>query len=411
MPENILTMDDARGLALQVRRARRRPALLAWALVMPAMLYLGIVFVFPIAVVLYRGVSNGDVGSQLPLTAEALTGWNEKALPGDAVANALVADLKANSRQNIAAIARELNNRVGGYRSLMIKTRRAADDLQAGSGMAVLVSIDPRWREPGYWLALRDATRTITPYYILASLDLRQAPDGAIERAPQERRVYLQYLLRTFSICAVVTLLCALVGYPVAYFISQAKAATQKLLIFALLIPFWTSVLVRTAAWVILLQKNGIVNDMLTGIGLIDSPLTLMYNRFAVYVAMTHVLLPFMVLPLFSVMKSIPPHLVRAALSLGATPAATFRQVYLPLSLPGLTAGATMVFILGLGYYVTPALVGGPGDQMESGLIAHFALEEGNWQMASATSFILLALTGGLFLAAKRFLNVANLPG
>jgi putative spermidine/putrescine transport system permease protein len=180
-------------------------------------------------------------------------------------------------------------------------------------------------------------------------------------------------------------------GYPVAFLLATAPTKYGNLLMLLLLLPFWTSLLVRTTAWLVLLQNEGLVNHFLIWVGVFDAPQQLIRNRLGLYVAMTHILLPFMILPLFSVMKGIPPVLMRAAYSLGSGPVRAFFRIYLPQTLPGLGAGALLVFIMSLGYYITPALVGGPGDQMLSYFIAENASATLNWGMAAALSLALLA--------------------
>jgi putative spermidine/putrescine transport system permease protein len=195
---------------------------------------------------------------------------------------------------------------------------------------------------------------------------------------------------RTFVISAAFTVLCLLLGDPIAYLLANLPERQSNLLMIMVLLPFWTSVLVRTAAWMVLLQKHGIVNDLLLHAGVVSRPLELIYNRTGVYIAMTHVLLPYFVLPLYGVMKGIPRSTLRAALSLGATPMRAWWKVHVPQSLPGVAAGALIVFILALGYYVTPALVGGGDDQMISYFIAFYTNQSLNWGMAAALSLILL---------------------
>ena len=175
----------------------------------------------------------------------------------------------------------------------------------------------------------------ITDFYLLAALDLRRDANDAIVGAPPEQTVFRSVLVRTLWISAAVTLMCLVLGYPVAFFIAQQPPSRASLLLFLVLLPFWTSLLVRTVAWVVLLQREGILNNLLVSLGLITEPIRMIFNRFAVYVAMVHVLLPFMVLPLYAVMRGVSPTYVRAASSLGARPATAFRRVYLPQTLPG----------------------------------------------------------------------------
>jgi putative spermidine/putrescine transport system permease protein len=203
--------------------------------------------------------------------------------------------------------------------------------------------------------------------------------------------------------------LCLLLGYPVAYQLAALPVRISNLLLILVLLPFWTSLLVRTCAWVVLLQREGVVNDLLTAMNLTTEPLQLIYNRFGVYVAMTHILLPFMVLPLYSVMRGIGPHTMRAAASLGAGPVRAFLRVYLPQTLPGIGAGCLLVFILAIGYYITPALVGGTNDQMVSYFVAFFTNQTINWGMASALGAVLLLASLLLFVLYARLVGVDRL--
>jgi putative spermidine/putrescine transport system permease protein len=272
-----------------------------------------------------------------------------------------------------------------------------------------LLDIDPKWGERETWAAIRRAGGPVTDFYLLAALDLRRDASDAIAAAPANESVFRNVLGRTLWISAVVTLVCLLLGYPVALFIARQPPQRAALFLFLVLLPFWTSLLVRTVAWVVLLQRQGILNNFLLSLGVIHEPLRMIFNRFAVYVAMVHVLLPFMVLPLFAVMKGIPPTYERAAASLGASPLTTFRRVFLPQTLPGIGAGCLMVFIQALGYYITPALVGGADDQMISYFIAFYASRTVNWGMAAALSIMLLAATLALYAVYNRMIGLDKL--
>ena len=239
--------------------------------------------------------------------------------------------------------------------------------------------------------------------------DLRRDADNSITGGPAEQRVFRDVLGRTLWISAMVTLVCLALGYPVAYVIAAQPPGRAAMLLFLVLLPFWTSLLVRTAAWVVLLQREGVLNSLFLSLGLVHEPLKMIFNRFAVYVAMVHVLLPFMVLPLYSVMRGIPPSYVRAASSLGAKPFTAFRRVYLPQTLPGIGAGCLMVFIQALGYYITPALVGGADDQMISYFIAFYASRTVNWGMAAALSATLLVLVLILYGLYHRIVGIDKL--
>ena len=217
--------------------------------------------------------------------------------------------------------------------------------------------------------------------------------------------VYFKALWNTILISGSVTLLCVILGYPIAYTMAHASERLRRLLIFVVLIPFWSSILVRTFAWMVLLQQKGLINKTLIDyLGLIETPLTLIYNRTGVLIGMSHILLPFMILPLYSVLCRIEPSLTRAAASLGAPPLRNFVRIYLPLSLPGLIAGTVLVFVIGLGYYITPALLGGPGDTMIAQLIEMQIADFGNWGLAGALAVVLLLGTTMTFLLVSRSL-------
>lgn len=196
--------------------------------------------------------------------------------------------------------------------------------------------------------------------------------------------VYARALLNTVIISASVTLICFVAGYPLAYSIARAKGQVRRLLVFAVLVPFWTSILVRTFAWLVLLQTKGVINRTILWLGLTDQPITLVHNRIGVLIGMVHILLPFMVLPLYSVMVRISDVYSQAAASLGASPVRNFLRVYLPMSWPGVANGTVLVFVMGLGYFITPALLGGAGDTMIAQLIETEVSQFGEWGVAGA---------------------------
>lgn len=378
-------------LRAQLKRRARRGRLQALLLVAPLLLFLVLAFLLPIALLLARAVDNREVGNVLPGTAAALAGWSGERLPDDGTFSTLAADLAAARREQVAEVARRLNYYQPGFRTLLLRTARIADEIDPGTAKGDLLAADPRWGELAYWRALKQATPAVTPFYLLAALDLQQDVAGRI-RPLVEDRLYVEVLVRTLSISLAVTLLCLLLGYPLAYFLASAGPRASGWLVLLVLLPFWTSLLVRTTAWLVLLQSGGLVNTLLTGLGLIGRPLDLVHNRTGVMIAMTHILLPFMILPILAVMRRIPPTYMRAAASLGAPPWRAFLRVYLPQTLPGVGAGCLLVFILALGYYITPALLGGPRDQMLSYFVAYFVNQSTNWGMAAALSTILLAI-------------------
>jgi putative spermidine/putrescine transport system permease protein len=401
------------GLARSLRRAQARRRWTAIALTLPLLAFLLVTLLVPIGALLVRAVENPEVARSLPLTGAALARWDRRSNPPDAAFAALARDLsQLDEGAQAGALARRLNSEVPGGRSLVMSTYRAAvgpwKDEPAASDAQVrerMLELDARWAELPYWQAIAKNASRWTPDYLLTSIDLRRSIDGSIERVAPDQRVFSRILLRTFQISAIVTLFCMLLGYPLAYWLSTLPARQANVLMIVVLVPFWTSILVRVAAWIVLLQREGLVNKALMSLSIVSEPLTLLFNRTGVIVSMTHILLPFMILPLYSVMKSVPHTYVRAAVSLGSPPLAAFFRVYLPQTLPGVGAGALLVFILSIGYYVTPALLGGADDQMLSYYIAQYTNVDVNWGMACALGTVLLATTLVLYGAYRHIVK------
>jgi putative spermidine/putrescine transport system permease protein len=404
----------ANGMSLKnrLRRAERRRRIKAVGLVMPLFLFLLTTFITPIVLLLYRAVDNPELLEVMPRTVEAIGRWDGSDLPGEAVFAALAADLRqARKDRSVGKAGKRLNYDITGFRSLLLKTARKVSKITAPpqSYRDAVMAIDSRWGKLRYWATVKQAARPYTDFYLLAAIDLERDENGNIVRVSAERALYLRVFIRTFWMSFIVTLWCLLLGYPVAWLLASLPVRFSNLLMILVLLPFWTSLLVRTASWIIVLQKEGIINDALVWLNLIPAPIQLVFNRFGVYVAMVHILLPFMILPLYSVMKNISPAYVRAAVSLGANPLAAFVKVYLPQSLPGISAGCLLVFILAIGYYITPALVGGPKDQMLSYFIAFFTNNTINWGMASGLAVLLLAATIVLYTVFNRFIGIERL--
>jgi putative spermidine/putrescine transport system permease protein len=356
-------------------------------------------------------VENPEVAATLPHTVAALSNWDRKSAPPDAAYAGLASDLlRAREDSSAGSLARRLNSEISGARSIIMKTARALPLLDADGKplppaqiKQALIDIDEQWSQLPYWQAIAKNGAPYSPYYLLAALDLKQDAFGHIEKADPSASVYQKIFGRTFWMGLVATLACLALGYPLAYWLSTMSERRANLFMILVLIPFWTSILVRVAAWIVLLQSEGLVNKALMATGLTQAPLELLFNRIGVYIAMTHILLPFMILPLYSVMKAIPPTYLRAAVSLGSHPFAAFWRVYVPQTYPGIGAGALLVFILSVGYYITPALLGGPNEQMVSYYIAYFTNVTINWGMACALGALLFAATLVLYGVYRRF--------
>jgi putative spermidine/putrescine transport system permease protein len=391
-------------LRAALSRAESRRKWRAFTLTLPLLVFLLLTLLVPIAALLMRAVENPEVAKALPTTVEALAGWDRSSQPQAAAYAALVQDLShLPDTSDAGALARRLNSEVPGARSLIMGAYRALPI--EGGAEAVrqqLLEKDARWAELEFWQAIAKNGSRWTPDYLLASVDLKRDANGHIERMPEEQRAYSGILVRTFQVSFFVTVLCLLLAYPLSYWLSTLPERKANILMILVLVPFWTSILVRVAAWIVLLQSEGLVNGALLGTGVISEPLALLFNRTGVIISMVHILLPFMILPLYSVMKSVPPTYVRAAVSLGSAPLAAFFRVYVPQTFPGIGAGALLVFILSIGYYITPALLGGADDQMLSYYIARYTNVEVNWGMACALGALLLVTTMVLYAIYRR---------
>jgi len=409
-----LAEPDPQQLKRELRAAQTRKRLGALALIAPLAIFLLLTFVAPIVALLQRAIENPEVAATLPQTVAVLSKWDRKSALPDQAFSALAEDL-ARAKEDTTAgnLARRLNIEMSGSRSLVMGTARAmplrdADGkaLSPAAAREAIIALNAQWGQPEVWRVIAQNGSVYSPYYLLASLDLRQNVFGDIEAAAPESAIYRTIFGRTLWMSAVVTLITLLLAYPLAYWLSTMPERRANLLMILVLIPFWTSILVRVAAWIVLLQSEGLVNKALMLAGLTQSPLELVFNRVGVYISMTHILLPFMILPLYSVMKSVPPTYLKAAVSLGSHPFAAFWRVYVPQTYPGIGAGVLLVFIMAGGYYITPALLGGPNEQMVSYFIAYFINTTINWGMACALGALLLAATLVLYGVYRRFAKV-----
>lgn len=397
---------DLRG---KLRRSKLRARLRALLLILPALLLLIAAFLVPIGSMLFKAVDNPEMAENLPRVTDFVRAWDGGELPGEEGYRILAEEIgRAYDDKTLPDAAMRLNYEQSGLRSLLMRTGRRADRLEAPYKQALL-DLDEDWGDIQVWRAMKAASTPYTARYLLQAVDREMTWDGEINRVEPEKRVFIDRFEATFWISFVVTALCVIVGYPMAYAVANAPPRRARLMLILVLLPFWTSLLVRTAAWVVLLQRDGIVNGALLWTGVVDEPVQLIFNRLGVYIAMTHILLPFMALPLYSVMKGISPNHVRAAASLGAGPFSAFWTVYFPQTIPGLGAGCLLVFVLAVGFYITPALVGGSGDQMISYLIATFAMGTANWSVASALAIVLLCCVAIFYPFFQRYVGIDRL--
>ncbi|MFG6559222.1 ABC transporter permease [Sulfitobacter sp. 1A15299] len=403
-----LTSQDAANARRQMRRRR----LQAFLFVVPLLLFILFAFVAPITTMLFRSVYNPTVAELVPETLTMLEDWEGETLPDAAVITQMAIDMKrmANNRTS-GRFADEINRALPGMSSVIKSTarglRRAEDAELAADGAQMLLEENERWSRPATWRAIRSAGQVYTSSYYLTAVDMEYDAEGEI--VLRDTQIYKQLYTKTLKMALIITGLTMLLGYPLAFYMSQASPARANFLMVFVLLPFWTSLLVRTTAWIALLQAGGVVNSSLLWAGLINEPIELLYNEFSTILAMTHILLPFMVLPLYAVMRGIDASFMRAAISMGSNPIGAWYKIYLPMSLPGLSAGALLVFIISVGYYITPALVGGTDGQMISNIIAFHMQVSNNWELAAALGSLLLILILVLYWLFDRFVGTDNL--
>ncbi|UWU75832.1 ABC transporter permease [Bradyrhizobium huanghuaihaiense] len=404
------TYDRAFGefpLRISFQRVERRRKARAFMLVLPLLLFILVTFVVPIARMIFNSVHDDTLLTRMPRTMAELRHWDGKDLPSEAAFAALAADLKEAVEQKTATqIGTRINYEFPGATSQVTSSANKMSELASGPYKSALIGISPLWGRHDVWNMLRRGTSAYTAYYLLRSVDHQFGPDGQVVPSPRDIAIFQDVFVRTMAISLGVTAMALFLSFPVAYLLATLPAKTSNLLMIMVLLPLWTSLLVRTTAWVILLQQNGVVNEVLMALHLIPRPAELIFNRIGTVIAMTHIQLPFTLLPIYSVMKNIPDSHVRAARSLGAGPFYAFWQVYFPQTLPGIAAGCLLSFIMCLGYYITPALVGGASDQMVSYFVALYTNEELNWGMASALGAILLTATLVLYYVFNKVVGI-----
>lgn len=406
-PSVPLTTSDGVPLKVSLRRAERKSRMRSLMLVAPLLLFILGLFVLPIVLLLERAVDSPEVAQTLPKTIAALQAWDGAAVPDEAVFAALAEDLRqAQKDRTTGLVGKRLNYEISSARSTLLKTGRVIEKTDAGPWKPLFLKTDSLWSSLDFWKIIKRNGSSVTSYFLLTSVDLKLSPSGSLEHVAADQAIFLEIFIRTLTISLVVTLATLVLGYPIAHLMALLPDKTANLLMILVLLPFTTSILVRTTAWVVLLQSNGLINDVLVALHLTPTRIELIYNRFGTIIAMTHIQLPFTVLPIYSVMKSIPPSHARAARSLGAGPLTAFLRVYVPQTMPGVGAGCLLTFILCLGYYITPALVGGPQDQMISYFVANYTNKELNWGQAAALGSVLLAITLFLYALFNRLVGI-----
>lgn len=404
----------SQALKARLRRAERMGQFRAYLLILPLLVFLLLTFILPIGSLLLKSVNDPTVSEGLPRTAALLRGWDTRSsdLPPDSAFDALAADLRAGKgTDQVSKVAMRLNFEEAGMRSLLMKSARHLDAVEgepAAGARQRLVAIDERWGRSGTWVTLKYASHRWTAEFYLKAFDLTRDEHGAIVQQPEEQRLYRTVFVRTAWVSLLVSAICLVLGFPVAFFLAQLPARLSNVLMILVLLPFWTSFLVRSISWMVILQGNGILNGLLAFVGVSPDGLTLIYNRWGVLISMTHILMPYAILSLYSVMKNIPPIYMRAARSLGAGPVRAFFSAYFPHTLPGIAAGGLLCFILSVGYYITPAMLGGPDDQLVSYYIANHVNTTLNWGLAAALATLLL---GGVMVIYAIFVRLTGGSG
>jgi len=403
-----LSVAEARQAAYTERRKRW----IAFGFVAPLLVFVLVSFVMPILTMLWRSVYHPTLAELIPQTLEEIRTWDGEGMPDQAVITAFATELHAlNAQRQAGKLAEEINRVYSGMSSVIKSSARQISRLSAAQlpedGARVLLGLHANWNDPFLWRAIERAGRTYTYDNYLTALDLSMNHAGQIEQ--RDTQIYLKLYGKTLNLALLITVLCAFLGYPLAYYLAKLPSNRANLLMVMVLLPFWTSLLVRTTAWIALLQTNGVINSFLSSLKVITEPFEMLYTAFATVLAMTHILLPFMILPLYSVMRGIDPSYMRAALSMGAKPWSAFCRIYFPMTLPGLSAGALLVFIISVGYYITPALVGGTDGQMISNIIAFHMQRSNNWELAAALGSLLLVLILLLYWLYDKLVGASNI--
>jgi len=413
--DKILLSADGRPLKQSLSRSLRQQKIRALLLIAPLLIFIFVAFIMPIVSMLSRSVENDLVSQTLPQTVQALQSWDALSgeLPSEPVYAAFALDIQNAAKAKVhTKVGLRLNYEKSGIASLFKKTARKAKkwDIQNdGPFKNKLIKVHQGWGEVEVWKTLKTHSPRYTSGYFLNAIDMRKTAEGA-DFQPEDKTILIKLFQRTLIMSLIITFSCILLGYPVAWLLANLPMRQANLLMILVLLPFWTSLLVRTSAWKVMLQQQGVINDILVQLSLVsdEARLIMINNEIGTIVAMTHILLPFMILPMYSVMQTIPPSYLRAAKSLGATNWTAFWRVYFPQSVPGIGAGSILVFILAIGYYITPEIVGGTKGVFISNRIAYHILKSLNWGLAAALGTILLVAVLVLYWTYDKIVGIDN---
>ena len=415
--DQILTTD---GLPLKVslRKTERKNKIRAFLLVFPLLLFIIVTFVVPIGDMLLRSVDDSQINNVYAKTFEEYNKWDSEndELPPEAVYEAIFNDIHYGDKVQVGKALTRMNYSKSGWKSLIKKTRRAIKKIVKSGELPTsyketMISIHEGWGDRLFWVSMKQMVNERTAIYYWNAIDRTYDIDGNVIMQDEKRRMYIKTWIRTFKVSVYVTFFCLLLGFPVAHLLANLPLRYSNLLMIFVLLPFWTSLLVRTTAWIVMLQQKGVINGVLVWLGIIndDQRIQMVYNMTGTIIAMTQILLPFMILPLYSVMKVIPKSHMRAAQNLGAKPVRAFIRVYLPQTVPGMSAGGLLVFVLAIGYFITPELVGGKDGQLIGHWIAYHLKTTLNWGLCAAIGSILLVIMLVLYWLYNKIVGIDNI--
>ena len=408
----ILTTDGV-PLKLSLKKSERRNKIRALLLVSPLLLFIFFTFVVPIGSMLTRSTDDSYINNIFPNTFKVYQKWDRQGLPPEEVYAAMFLEVKKASGFEIGKASTRMNYAKSGWKSMIKKSKRKFKKIGEDEGpfKDKMIEVDKKWADPEYWLALGVMVDSTTYEYYLNSFDKRYDSEKNIIDQPEERRIYTKTWIKTFKVSVLVTLFCFMLGYPISYLLATLPLKYSNLLMICVLLPFWTSLLVRIVVWMVILQQKGVFNNLMVISGLIadENRWQLMYNQTGTIIVMTQILLPFMVLPLYSVMKTISPNYMRAALNLGASPLHAFWKIYMPNSVPGISAGGMLVFVIAIGYFITPELVGGKDGQMIGNWIGYHLKTTLNWGLSAALGGILLVIMTVLYWIYNKLVGIENI--
>ena len=383
---------------------------------------------------LLRSVDDQHINLVYPLTFKEYQKWDRKDLPPEEVYKAMYtelgsvipnivdttgmkkAEMKRKRSQEVGKALTRMNYSKSGWKSMIKKTRRTIlKQIKKGeipeSYKETMIEINKGWGDQLYWQSMAQMLEPRTAIYYWNAVDRTYDIEKNVVMQEENRRMYMKTWWKTLKVSIYVTVYCLILGFPVAHLLANLPLRYSNLLMIFVLLPFWTSLLVRTTAWIVMLQQNGVINGVLVWLGILsdDGRIQMVYNMTGTIIAMTQILLPFMILPLYSVMKVIPKSHMRAAMNLGAKPSKAFLKVYLPQTIPGMSAGGLLVFVLAIGYFITPELVGGKDGQLIGHWIAYHLKTTLNWGLASALGALLLGAMLILYWVYNKIVGIDNI--